>query len=227
MIGNKMKRILFFALLASTFVFASDIHTFTDTSGRSINARIIEHDSSNGKVLIERAGRKAIWVNPDVFSEDDQVYIEKWISDSKFMEAALFDISVVEDKSSWTSSGDASGNRRQRTTYYTIVLHNNNEDPIDGLRVEYCVFRNRELGGDEFVESKIYTKDAGKIDAKSEKRIRGNGYVSFKNSGFLNEVEGLCVRVYMDSEGKTLTREMRFPEKLSTEEYVWGNTEDD
>ena len=222
-----MKHIFSIALLFSALAYAEDTRRFTDTQGRSINAKILEHDSSSGKILIERAGKKAVWISPSTFSQSDQLYIQKWINDSKFMTEAFFNIVVEEHKSNWESCGDASGNRRKKSSSFTFVFNNRNNEPLNDLRLEYCLFRDRNRNGDKFIESKIYDLEVGTIDKNSEKKIRAKvGHLSFKASGFLNEVAGLSLRVYMEtSKGETLMREVRYQDKLSKEKYVWGNTE--
>jgi len=222
-----MRKILTIALLIHSIAFADEVRKFTDSQGRSITATILEHDLSSGKIRIQRVGKKAMWVKPSVFSPEDQIYIENWIRDQRFMSDLLFQIKVEEHKSGWESCGDERGNRREKSSSFTFVFNNRNSEPINGLRLEYCLFRDRNRNGDKYIESKIYELDTANFAPNSETKVRAKvGHLSFKASGFLNEVAGLTLRVYQEnSEGKVLMREVTYPEKLSPKKYLWGNTE--
>jgi hypothetical protein len=189
---------------------------------------ILKYNSASGKILIERVGKKAFWVSPSLFSPADQIYIENWIQDSRFMSEASFRINVEEHKSKWESCGDDSGDRREKSSVFTFIFSNRNNLPLNALRLEYCLFRDIERNGDKYIESNFYKLEAGNIAPNSEKKIRAKlGHLSFKASGFLNEVAGLTLRVYFEnSEGKTLMREVTYPDKLSKDKYVWGSAED-
>ena len=213
-------------LLLAISAAADDFRTFTDQAGRTVSAVIIKHDPAIEKVQLKRKGGKPIWVSPALFSSEDQQFIQNWIDESKFMASANFKISIEEHKTSWESCGDDSGNRRERKTHYTITLKNNNNEALENLRLEYCIFRDRDLNGEEFIESDVREEQIGIIPANSTKTVRSSTGLSFKANNFLNEVVGICVRIYAEPKAKPSSmREQRFPEDLKEAVYVWKKEE--
>lgn len=94
------------------------------------------------------------------------------------------------------------------------------------MRLEYCIFRDRKLNGEEFVETDVKEEQIGSIPANSTKTIRSSTGLSFKANNFLNEAAGIRVRIYSEPQSKSsLTREQCFPEDLEKEVYVWKKEE--
>ena len=111
---------------------AGALHTFTTPDGRSLNAVIKDHNTSNGKIQIKREGGKELWTLPTVFSEPDQEYIQQWIAVDQFMSPIKFKIKGDSDKDTVSKSNT--------TIEYEITLENRTDFPLKDLRVEYRAF---------------------------------------------------------------------------------------
>mgnify|MGYP001823183250 CR=1 FL=1 len=222
-----MKLTLAFLLLTTSITNAEPFRIFTDNSGRTISARILEHDSALGKIQLERKGGKKAWAAPEIFSNEDQAFIQIWVDRDRFLNASLFTITIEENKTRWEPIDGDQGirnDRRQKKTSYTVSLSNTNDTELDNLRLEYCVFRDRNLNRRKFIESDFETKDVGSISSGSTKEIQTGTSLSFKASGgFLNDVVGVLIRIHMITpDGSELMRELRYPHDLAKDKYVWS-----
>ncbi len=219
-----MTRIVIIASLLCNLSFAEADHTFTDPQGQSVTATVLDYNPSSRKILLEPIGRKAAWVNPDLFSLADQQYIQEWINNSYFLSVSSCEITVKEKTSNWGK--ESSRGWQTKDTAFSFIINNRNCEALKNLRVEYCLFWDRSVDGTTDVGSRIYKFDIGDITQDSNKEIHPAIHQGIKRKGFRKEVIGLSLRVYMENpEGKTLVREVRYPKNLSNEKYVWGDTE--
>jgi tetratricopeptide (TPR) repeat protein len=109
----------------------SDFRIFTAADGRVIEAKIIACEPARGKVQIERSNRKKVWVQADIFSEEDQNYIRDWITTDRFLSNSKFRISVEKQKGKKSSNGTP--------IYYELTLDNRTRTSLENLNVDYRI----------------------------------------------------------------------------------------
>jgi hypothetical protein len=108
-----------------------DFRIFTAADGRVIEAKIIACESARGKVQIERNNRKKVWVQADIFSEEDQTYIQEWITVDQFLSNSKLRISVEKQKGKKVSNGTP--------IHYELTLDNRSGISFDNVEVDYRI----------------------------------------------------------------------------------------
>ena len=136
---------LLFAAFSSTSFGEGTLHTFTTPDGRTLNAAIKGHNSSNGKIQIEREDGKKLWTRPTVFSEADQQYINQWIAADQFMSSIKFKIEGKKKKNTIpmhipSFASHASMHESRIEIEYEITLENKTDFPLKDLKIEYRAF---------------------------------------------------------------------------------------
>ncbi|MBN2686380.1 MAG: hypothetical protein JXR40_13950 [Pontiellaceae bacterium] len=75
-----MKYVLALLLLSiPAALYCEGLRTFTDKTGRTVKAKIVKVDKPSKKVTVELENKKTATVEIDIFSEDDQNYIQSWV----------------------------------------------------------------------------------------------------------------------------------------------------
>ncbi len=121
--------LLLLLLGTSWAVETGDYRVFTAKDGLEIEARIIDINSLRGTVQIERQNGMKAWVNPDVFDEKDQEYINNWLFASQFMSNSKLRIVVDKIKKSAGKAGD--------DVRYVVTFQNRAKVPFENLKVDY------------------------------------------------------------------------------------------
>ncbi len=145
-----------------------------------------------------------------------------------FLNPEIFQIKVLEDSSSWKRSKGGSTKRKSKDTDYSLKLRNNGLVELPALRIEYCIYRDRQICDLPFVKIDTRLKTIPALRPKRSEKVDVYGGISFKveNGGFLNEIVGGCFRISLTtSDGEKLTREIQYPENFSTETYPWKDYE--
>lgn len=70
--------LLMFALIVAAVALGDEYHTFTSQDGQTVTAKIMAVSSYTGKVKLERETGKQVWVSMDMFSSEDQAFIQAW-----------------------------------------------------------------------------------------------------------------------------------------------------
>ncbi len=140
-------------LLVVTVACADEYRTFTDTQGRTMEAKLLEVDPSRGRVHIECDDGRRVWVAPRIFSEKDQEYLRKWFNACEAISETSLEVSVeLETKS--VNNGKPLydlGNRDDgmegaqwavptQQISYNVILKNLSDMTVSGLRIEYRYF---------------------------------------------------------------------------------------
>lgn len=214
------------AVFVGLFVFCSrgtavEYWTFTNTAGRKIEARIVTYNAENKTVVLKRKkGGSPAAVPLNMLSAADHEYIDRWAASQNFLDNRLLEIRVDENTTHWEDAGDDEGIRKRKFTSFIIHLTNRNDLRLEGIRAEYCLYRDRR----KYIETDNFQVSIGDFEAGERKEVEPrNKHSSFKRSSkFLNEVVGARFRFYMTlNDGSEIMREVCVPEPLSLEEYPW------
>ncbi|MFQ3270602.1 MAG: hypothetical protein ACI9A1_000918, partial [Lentimonas sp.] len=87
--------IVIFALFTSALLPAADFHTFKDTQGREMEAKITR--VSGKDVYIERRDGLSTKVKRSIFSKQDQSYIEEWAKNA-LLEGDILEVRFTQKK---------------------------------------------------------------------------------------------------------------------------------
>ncbi len=233
-------------LLVAT-AFGDEYRTFTDTEGRSIEAKIVEFDSAQGRVQIERKDGKTVWVPPSAFSEEDQAYIHRWSQIHTMLDETALKVTVepVEERSRnrqlvYDTRFDSSyemgrWGKASKAVSCRMVLKNRSGGPIGPLRIEYRYLIGGKLEyripgafGEVTLapgEERILTGD---MHLLAEHYKISTVYTKEYPSGIDKEVkygedelEGVWVRISdPELEGESATRDICMPEKAGAQ-HLW------
>lgn len=195
-----------------------EYHTFVDTSGRSIEAKVLDYDPTNGKVQLERRNGKTGMVPADQLSEGDHRFLDLWLEAQQFLNNDLLEISIMFKRGYWDDTGDVTGDRDRRNDELIISLLNHGDTTLTNVTAEYCTYRERK----EQIAAYNRTLEIGELTpAKSLEIVRKE--TSWKRGfKFRNILEGARFRFMMPlSNGTTLVREICIPKPLPLDDYPW------
>lgn len=235
------------ALLFAGTISAEDndgFRTFTDTEGRTIQARILDYDAVKGRIQIVREDGKKAWVSPNVFSDTDQAYIGEWVAADCVLAEKNLRVSVKECRRE--RFGDGNDTERGEVLYYEVKLENRSGQDIQNLEIEYRVFIKVSGTGDsEDLEKQdgelIHTGpvENGKTktictkDIRVTERYKSQTEASYDLTGYSlpnvslvkvseEEVIGIGVRIYGSKVGGVPSiREFYYPEQIQGETLQW------
>lgn len=228
-------QIYFYILLAlfaglSTVTQGADFHTFKDTQGRQMEAKITR--VSGEDVYIERRDGLNTKVNRSIFSQEDQTYISEWAYNA-LLESGIFDLHFIQKRSKRRKSESGGIQREDYKSHYDIVITNQAYEDFSNLRVEYLILKfkdalsanKRSTGTIERISGSAELKG---IEARKEKTVSTEefqmldtklapGYVwsigGKKTSKDL--LKGIWVKIYLDDK---LAHEISKPENMMSKE---------
>jgi len=211
-------------LLAGLFLLcgiglAGEYRSFTDASGREINAEIVEYDAEGKTVVLKRRNGSSGAVPLNTLSGADQEYIIKWASRQGFLNQRKFEIRIEENATRWEATGDNDGGER-KFTRFVIHLTNNSGLKLENVRAGCCLYRDYE----KYIDATYYEVPIADLEAgettQANSRIKHTS--ARRTPMFLNEVVGARFRFYMAlDDGSEIMRETCIPEALSPEKYPW------
>lgn len=142
-----------------------------------------------------------------------------------FLNPLVFKIAVIKTETEWAAEpGVGVPDRTSKVTQYVMRLENQSTVLFKDLRVDQCLYRNKKIKGNEFVETNAFRKTIGMIGGSATNEVRLTGAASYRApaSGFLNELIGGYFRVILPlPDGREIIREIRVPDTLSETEYTW------
>lgn len=212
--------VMILIMIAARVTVGEECHTFTDKKGHSVSARVTGYDSKSGKIQIEA------WVNPPASLGDAlKVTGNSPEKAALFLNPLFLKISIAKEGSDWEKmSGEE---REEKKTSHLMKLENMSDTEFNGLRVEYCIYRDQFREGGEQILTDVYSKQIGTLEPFGTNEVETARKLNFKIPGFLSEVSGGCFRVYLPVVGgRDVMREIRFPETLSKEKYPWKGSEE-
>jgi len=75
-----MKRLLApIIMISAQLAWSGEFHTFTSKDGKTVKAKIISVNAIETKIELERENGRKTWVSRNIFSIEDQTYIDAWI----------------------------------------------------------------------------------------------------------------------------------------------------
>ena len=212
---------------------------FLSKDGKAIRGRVLRYDARKSKVTIERDNRKVFTVPIFAFSDDDQEYILRWELNKVFLDDGDFKIDAKRKKfdeekgSGSTFYGYSIDSRETETFGYEITLENRSTSPLEGLKVDYCIFYEQENSGNgKTIDEegvRCGTLDVASLRAKSSKELLTEPvsiytyeldadwvYADGRDNKISGDVRGVWVRVTkaLDN-GEVLTRDFCMPDSLS------------
>ena len=216
--------------------------TFTDKSGRTIQAKIIGADSDGTKVTLQREGsHKSTTVPVTLFDDETQAHIRSWIEISDFLNDRIFPVEFeheyekIADKSKADSIGLTLNSWSISSVYYghyiEMALQNKSKHPFNNVTLEYALFYTQEYhrnGKKEVYAGTLYDKKNIDIPARSTKEIATQQIIlhrySYVSSAYSpgdrdGELEGIIAHLTLQTEtGEVVTRKIVYPEK---KEFKW------
>jgi hypothetical protein len=136
-----MKKIVV-GMLVALMVFsarASEYRAFTDTQGRTIEAKLVAFDAGKGKVQLEREGGRKVWVSPNLFCSADKEYMREWVAATEMMSEQNLRISFKQKSESVKEKKSATGGTRfeGKTVQYEVTIDNRSSQPVESLTLKY------------------------------------------------------------------------------------------
>jgi len=189
-----------------------EYHTFTDASGRKIEAKVLGVDPATGKVGLQLGSGKKGVVIADQLSAEDRDYLKRWQAAQSFLSNQLLGIDVTFVQGSWRKDGRVD----KRDDHFNISLVNHGSATLTNVYAEYCEYFRRK-GRDEYIATLHHTFEIGDIalDKPFETRRETASYRT-------NESVGSRFRFLMEmNDGTLLTREIRVPDNLPDKTYPW------
>ena len=135
-------------------------------------------------------------------------------------------LKIRDESTSWEK---ISQGRKAKDTDYSLQYTILTNQPLSDIRLEYCIYRDKIIAGDEFVEVDPRATRIREINPGKRETIKLGGGRSFKSSdsGFLNEISGCRVRAYITkSDGTEVVQEAQHPNRLELDKYPWNTPPD-
>ncbi len=195
-----------------------ECHTFTDTSGRSIDAVVLDYDVASGKVDLKLENGHKGTVSIDQLSEDDHAYLGLWLESRRLLSNELLEINITFEDGYWHDTGDRAGDRDRREDHLLISIVNHGTTTLTNITAEYCTYRDRK----EQIGAYNFTLKVGELTPSTPVEINRK-QVSYKRGvQFRNILVGARFRFMMTlSDGTELIREICVPEPLPLDDYPW------
>ncbi|MBN2162835.1 MAG: hypothetical protein JXR25_01880 [Pontiellaceae bacterium] len=203
---------------------AGEFRIFSDQQGRAIEAKIVKFDSVKGKLQVERKDGQRVWVQPELFSKDDQAYIKEWISADQVLSEKNLQVSFKKvkidsysDKKEEGSSNTLQKISKGEVLQYEITLRNRSKLPITNLKLESKFFIQTKQGDNEkFKGTEPATITVGIIDPGKSVTVK-TGQVTVED-----KYTRTAVYDYLSSRNNT-TRELTgYNEEKVSEQKMLG-----
>lgn len=205
-------------LLAAMTIRAGEqeFRAFTSADGRTLEARIVEHDSKKGKIKIERHGARAVWVAPDVFGAADQAYIKDWVVANNFLSPVnlMITLSLKEKKSQ--------GNHT--AVKYELTFLNKGSAPVEIHGYEYLCLVERNAHEKKSDRVRMWgrweSKEALNLQTgKHTHELRDSLILDEEN--YKEEIKGIWIRMKGPSlDGRIMCRDLCLPLNF-VREFNW------
>lgn len=174
---NRLAGMAALALCLNLSSVRAELRTFTDLEGRTLRAEIVS--ATDRDVKIRRDDGMVFEVPVMTFTLADRKYIEAWRKEQSSQTALPLRIrlEVSQTKKTVGRSEDLSSTTKMVEAGYRILIKNESSAPMDGLRIEYRVFKFEDRVG--LSDSKRpLGKISGKIDKVSVPRFGQNEFTT-------------------------------------------------
>lgn len=223
--------------------YADEYRVFTDREGRIIKAKVIKFNPRSKKVTVERDDRRRITVPASIFSDADQAYIGEWVSAQVFLSNSKLRVKVEKEKGK--TKGDSQTKRAKPPCRYDITIDNRSGSPLEGIRIEYCMYVVTDFSDGRNDELKVVNGAINgiKLGVRGQKSMQTkqvelyryydrqiertyDSYGGYDTTTSYNktkeeDLEGICVRVYMKTKkGNEFMRDIYEPSSLKGK-YQW------
>lgn len=224
-------RILLSALACLTSIAnAAGFHTFKDTQGRKMEAKITR--VSGEDVYIERRDGLNTKVKRSIFSREDQTYITQWAYEA-LLESGILEAHFSTKETDKRKSSSGGIQREDYKVHYNIGLKNISDEDLSGIRVEYLILKFEDLlsatkrsegelqrfkGSAELQQ--LSAREEGRVSTETVPMLESKlepGYV-WRNGAkktSKDKLEGIWVKIYI---GDKLVHEVSKPENMMRKE---------
>ena len=192
-----------------------EFRTFTDTQGRTIDARILT--VNDDQVQIERNDRQRFTLPVAMFTERDRAFIEAWAKSNALKAQTAFTLGATAKFENDRRSEPMGLFRRERDAYYEIKLENMTSEPLKGLELRYRIYvrdtdasATRDRRSDRWEERvvrnieleprKEYTHDTVRMRLVETRLKPGWKWASGAPATSRDALRGLFFRVYYKGE---------------------------
>ena len=180
-----MRRLLIIITIISVqTAWSDDFHIFTSKDYKTVKARIIRVNASKTMIEIERKNGKKLWVERNIFSREDQIYIDNWIknpTEEKTEAPAILTspLTKKEVKSRVRQYGDVL-EKKNYELYSGLCMDPLNKSEFDAFEIKSFSIERCD-GNNAEVEFKI--KYLSGTDLIKGKTIVRRGWVQFAPDG--------------------------------------------
>lgn len=147
-----------------------------------------------------------------------------------FLNPEVLIITPLITSEEWRDDSQRLKGRVIKKTTVKFYLKNTTPHLFNGLRVEYCVYRNRHDSGRESQAIDHEKKDIGTLTPLTDQTVWAGTQMNYKidSRNFLNEVVAIRARIYLPvEEGEEVMREVLFPASMRQTDYKWDYPEED
>jgi hypothetical protein len=219
----------------------AEMREFKLPDGRSLKAEVVGYQAGSGQVELKREDGKRVKVKPAIFVEDDQNYINEWVSLDGFRNKSHFRVDCSKKKVEQWKEEDESFELKFDRYVYEVALENRNSFSIENLTIEYRIFYEQEKN-DQSTRKVVNIKHIkpGKLNVKTihpkEKRKLSTESVvlneyEFNSTDFYYEngdpestggdIKGIWLRLHVTtSTGQKAKREIFEPTSIAGK-YSW------
>ena len=134
-------------------------HTFTDTTGRNIEAKVLGYDPDGGQVKLERKNGAVGTIATDTLSTEDKDYLESWLVGKYFMSSKLIDFKVKYIRGNRVRKGD----EYELVDRFDIYLTNTGNTSLEGLFLDICRYEKDK----DRVDTGSFNLEIGDLAAKA------------------------------------------------------------
>ena len=222
--------LLYLLLCLTNIANAAGFHTFRDTQGREMEAKITR--VSGEDVYIERRDGLNTKVKRSIFSNEDQTYIAEWAHNA-LLESGILEVRFSEKNSKKRKSDSGGIIRKDYKAHYDITITNTAYEDFSDITVEYLILKfedalaaqkrsqgeMKRLKGNASLktlearkEGSVSTKEFPMLESK-----RAPGYV-WANGGkksSKDDLKGIWVKIFV---GDTLVHQQSRPENMMRKE---------
>lgn len=213
-----------------TITNAAGFHTFKDTKGREMEAKITR--VSGEDVYIERRDGLNTKVSRSIFCKEDQTYIAEWAHNA-LLESGILDVRFSQKRGNKKKSSSGGIIREDYKTHYVINITNEAHDDLSDIRVEYLILKFEDaLSAQKRSQGEIKrlrgSASLSKILARKEAQVSTEDFPMLNTKlapGFIwanggkktskDVLKGIWIKVYV---GDKLVQEISKPENMMRKE---------